>query len=192
MVWEKEKRADEAIHRITNQQQSSPETPAIDESTPTATLPASESEMVWYDIPELGVRFKATKDTKTDLGYVFYDDFTIVDSSMHYKSAVFFSRSQTNEEFDGCHLSEDGFTCGRFYVYVYGSNEGDIWKVKYGKDFCEGANGVLVYKNKGKSVCLFGSKVLSDNEYRGFSNIHTSMLEKKYGLSFNDTDMILP
>lgn len=47
------------------------ETPVTNESNTVTTAPIPEPEMVWYDIPELGIRFKVDPVTKEELVYHF-------------------------------------------------------------------------------------------------------------------------
>lgn len=51
------------------------ETPVTNESNTVTTAPIPEPEMVWYDIPELGIRFKVDPVTKEELVYHFDKEF---------------------------------------------------------------------------------------------------------------------
>ena len=56
---------------------------------------------------------------------------------------------------------------------------------EHGSEYCATANGIKIYDNQKQTVCLFGSKSLSDEEYREFSGIHKASPEKRYGISLD-------
>jgi hypothetical protein len=146
--------------------------------------------LVWYEVPELGARFKVTSDTQKDLGYSFKEYKMTDNAAMNVKSAAFFSLSETDGQFSGCTLSESGFSCGRIFVNVYEAtdtqNNSELENNDI-KSICADSNGVEIYRNQKQTICLYGATSLSDNEYRSYFHVENSF-EKKYGLSLGSLD----
>ncbi len=112
----------------------------------------AEVEMVWYEVPELGVRFKVTPDAKEDLRYKFSEhqtlnnDGQVDENSSTIASVVFYSDMETDDQFTGCTLSEsEGFGCGRFQLSRK-TNESEIEYV-YSGCIADGGKKMLVQDN---------------------------------------------
>ena len=75
-----------------------------------------EKDLVWYEIPELGIKFLVTKDTKEDLRYDYktYKGYnTPKGDYLDVKSIMLFSKSETDKNLSGCTLDEEkGWSCG--------------------------------------------------------------------------------
>ncbi len=145
-----------------------------------------ENGMVWYGIPEIGIRFKVTPDTKNDLKYTSWN-------SEQKNGVVLYSSSETDANFSHCILSEDGFTCGRFFLNVSSndsSTEKEFVRI-YKKDRCSYTNGKRIPLKENLFVCLYGKESLSDDEYKKYFGDKFSG-EKKFGLFIKTVEIFEP
>ena len=115
-----------------------------------------EKDLVWYEIPELEIKFLVTKDTKEDLGYkieIYTNDFGEV------KTSILYSKKQVQGDFDkNCRLSESGWSCGRIVLSKTTKKYANWYKNKYEHnkyrhDFCSKGDSVVFIDND-KLICF--------------------------------------
>ena len=147
---------------------------------PKSSLPEG---FVWYEIPELEIKFAVTPDTKKDLKYTF-GEYKLGDI-VNKRYVIFFSSSQTNERFEGCTVSEAGMTCGQVNVDVWSNSDSEKYKDVYNEYPCAASNGKKIYGDERDMICIWQSRTLTDEEYRNFFGINNSFPDKKYGVSFD-------
>ena len=129
-----------------------------------------EKDLVWYEIPELNIKFLVTKDTKDDLGYIYKkvnDSFNV----------TFYSKSETDKELTGCILTKDGgWSCGLFQLSFM--NTRDIYKYNdiTKSEWCVDTGGVITLSLNDEFICSYSSvdkndKMLDNQKYRDFFHI---------------------
>ncbi len=115
-----------------------------------------EKDLVWYEIPELGIKFLVTKDTKEDLGYEIK---TYTNNFGEVKTSILYSKKQVQGDFDkNCRLSEDGWSCGRIVLSKTTKKYADWYKNKYEHnkykhDFCSKGDSVVFIDNN-QLICF--------------------------------------
>lgn len=142
---------------------------------------------VWYEIPELGIRFKVTPDTKEDMGYnIRY--VTEIDNNGKNLTAYLYSKSVT------IFLGSD--YCFHNNKFQTRCSDGAIDKVsvkqnnKTGKDHIWACreDRILINTNDGV-ICFTGSQspVLFGSQYEEYSKI---IKDKNFGIYLNTTEQI--
>ncbi len=156
----------------------------------------NDPDLVWYEVPELGIRFKVTPDTKEDLGYSFREHKTrssdgfIDENSIAIRTAMFYSKTETDEELTGCTLGEDvGWDCGWFQL----SSEGGKDSYLHYED-CENIGGEKYYLNETNSLCSFGdpssgSGHIDNFLYRKFFHINNKV-DEKFNVYLNTIEQV--
>ncbi len=142
-----------------------------------------ENNLVWYEIPELGVRFKVTQDTKEDLRYKFKKYGNNIETS----SAMFYSVDQTDENLTGCSLSENyGWSCGFFQLGSIGQSDIEKYTKEVGKSWCIDAGGIIVFKRE-EVICGYKiiDNIITDEEYKKFFDISARLQDKNFGIYLN-------
>lgn len=174
--WEKMKKAKNAKNNISQYQQK--------------ITNDQDDQLVWYEVPELGIRFKVTLDAKDNLKYT-NNNYETKDFVMKVNSGIFYSTSETNSSFEGCKLSENGNSCGFFYIYKVSREQTDKFKNKYNKPWCENTGGKIILENNEDIVCYFGEKtLLEDEEYKKLFHIVTCEENKHFGVFLNQIQFI--
>ena len=136
----------------------------------------NDNSLVWYEIPEMGIRFKITPDTKEDLGYS-YKEYMSFKNSISVKQALLYSSSETDEKLSSCSLNEEsGWNCGLIYLNIVSKNDIDNYSSK-NQDFAYCSPGTLFVSND-NYICITKNKNIgeykiniSDKEYLEFFNI---------------------
>jgi hypothetical protein len=152
-----------------------------------------DDQLVWYEVPELGIRFKVTPDTKEDLGYSFRKNQTH-DGSSIIKTAMFYSKTETDEKLTGCELSEDtGHSCGVFQLSSKIEKEDNDTKLDYQN--CERIGGYIFVGNATNKICSFGEPsrgegTTSDSVYKNFFHLSGKVESKNYGIYLNTIELI--
>lgn len=151
----------------------------VETQEPEQTL--SENQ-VWYEVPELGIKFITTQDTATDLNYT-YQGYRMLDFPLDVKAITFYSSSETNDSLEGCRPSEEGFNCGLFHIDKISKDQNADFRDKLNREWCEGAKGQRILENETDIVCLFKSKTdLSiDENYKKFFHMKGAK-DKTFGM----------
>ena len=150
-----------------------------------------EKDLVWYEIPELGIKFLVTKDTKRDLKY----HFTVNEKYKSSSSVVLYSNGGINygKYEDGCILHEGGWTCGRILLTSATKEYAKQYKKRYNRDFCTNNNdnkpeGVWIFIDKDKMICFKYTHaniktVITDSFYK--EKFYKKSSNKTFGIYLN-------
>ena len=152
----------------------------------------NNDKFVWYEVPELGIKFKVTPDTKEDLKYNSKNNrMAIFNIDLH--DTIFYSSSETDSSLKGCVLSEEtGLSCGNFYINKIFKDQAKAYEEKVGKPYCEDSGGKTILENNDYYICLYSRNEISvfDNDkYKEEFHIMDNN-DKNYGI-FLDTIRIL-
>lgn len=141
-----------------------------------------------YEVPELGIKFRVTSETKEDLKYDF-KEYNTEDSMMKILSSSFYSVAERQSK--SCVLSEGGYNCGRFDIYRVSKKESDEFTNKYNKPWCESTGGKIILENENDRICLFSKELSlkSDSDYRKFFHIDREE-NKKFGILIDSIQFI--
>lgn len=151
-------------------------------------------DLVWYEIPELEVRFKVTPDAKDDLGYNF-KKYMSFENSINVKKVAIYSLSETDSNLSDCTLSEEkGWSCGLIDISIASKNEIDKYSERNpGFTYCNPGN-LSVLENNYICITNIGNnidynKFVFNEEYQNFFHI-SQVKDKKFGIYFNTIDSI--
>jgi hypothetical protein len=141
----------------------------------------NDPSLVWYEVPELGIRFKVTSDTREDLTHSF---------DQKSKAAYFSSQKETEknkklmEENPG---TEVGWNRGWFFI-----KDKALSLKEMGNDACEKPQSHSLDLAGSLSFCLFRleSKVLTDEEYEEFFHVAEVDKNKNFGAYLNTIEKI--
>lgn len=149
----------------------------------------SENDLVWYEVPELGVKFLTSMDAKDDLHYSARER-TIGDEKVRVGvvDTGFTSLIETKgDQNKNCILSEDGYSCGRFFLYDYKLIDNQNLNDKTLSQICTDSNGIiLLKKNENEIICYYGDEnlVITDQNYRDWFHVPSEQKDKWFKVSF--------
>ncbi len=156
-----------------------------------------EKDLVWYEIPELNIKFLVTKDTGEDLGYYFRTNEKYKGSS----SAVLYSKSGINygKYEDECILHEGGWTCGRILLTSATKKYAKQYKEIYNRDFCTNFNdtnkpvGEWIFISKNEMICFNYTypnikTIITDSLYK--EKFYKKKSNKTFGIYLNTIQSI--
>ena len=130
-----------------------------------------DENLVWYEIPELGIKFLVTKDTKEDLRYSFRKN----EKYKGISSVDLYSHNEVGEsEYKyKCRITEDRWSCGRILLTSATKEYVKQYEIKYGRDLCNDLpnDDKIVYLDVNKLICfkytMLGiSYVINDSFYK--------------------------
>ncbi len=158
-----------------------------------------EKDLVWYEIPELGIKFLVTKDTKNDLKYS-YKEFRGYRHNNNYlkvKSVMLYSSSETDKNLSNCTFSEDtGWSCGWIDISLVQKKElYDFFKhnKKLKNSWCDNFRGSFYVNEYIGCVNLSREEVkyyLDNEEYKNFFHIPSGKSNKVFGIYLNTIQSI--
>lgn len=150
-----------------------------------------ENELVFYEVPELGIKFKVTPDSVLDLKYNIKNH-EIQESNSKIKSAFFYSSSQTDKNLSNCKLSEqDGWDCGFFQIMNISNADLIIYVKQFKKEWCVDTGGEIILENNNGKYCLYKpeSNFENDFDYRELFDISDEKKEE-YGIFLNTIEQL--
>ena len=143
----------------------------------------SKNDLVWYEVPELGIRFKVTPDTKNDLKYFIKED-----EKFESISAYFYSQSTKDFIEENSKIAEITISYSDFALLRISEEKNKKFKEENGRLACLQENiitqmGEQVYCKDSSQSSIFSSK----EQYEQYQE---SIKNKKFGLFFDEVGII--
>lgn len=150
-------------------------------------------DLVWYDVPELGIRFKVTPDTKNDLRYVVSVSKSIKEPTLFFYSQSIFDFNSMNGRIPcsirGYGADEDFFgqttACSDFALSRY-SIKGDSGDDS--KHGCE--NSVEKARVGDDSICYTYAQATSFSSKNEYDEYQESVKYKRFGIFWDTVEPI--
>ena len=128
-----------------------------------------KKDLVWYEIPELKIRFLVTKDAKKDLKYDL--------RNVHNVGKFAYLYSQSEVKFAGCVKDEEGITeCSKGILGRFANSLNEAYKKRYREDDTDTEAGLMMCNNiiariDRDIICFTGPQATafgSPEEYREY------------------------
>jgi len=150
-----------------------------------------EKDLVWYEIPEMNIKFLVTKDTKEDLRYRHkeYKGYREESSYLNIKDIMLYSSSETDANLTGCTVSENiGWSCGWIQLNTVSKREVKAYIANNGLNFdwCSNSN-FKKFKTDNYFGCIIRVQdyIILNDEYQNFFHIPITQKNKIFGIYFN-------
>lgn len=143
-------------------------------------------------MPELGIKFLVTRDTKEDLGYS-YKEYKGYNNMLDVINSLIYSRSETDKKLSGCILSEKGgWSCGFISISLIKEKEFENYLKEdplLKDSWCDNFDGSFYVDNYIGCVTVMlnnvNQKYISDQQYRNFFHTPTDKNNKTFGIYLN-------
>lgn len=114
----------------------------------------NEEELVWYEIPELGVRFKVSPDVYEDLKYKLWSK--PWPNEQEKSTAVFYYQSEINYlGKDGCFNEEGEIVCTNGLIVRVSRNKNFQEEQEIGRRICRDGDRALIEDISGESIACY-------------------------------------
>ena len=147
----------------------------------------NDNSLVWYEIPEMGIRFRVTPDTKEDLEYEIQNYKNVQNESV--VTAILYSFDQVGNSYDEkCRLSEEGWGCTRLLLSIPSSGFISNYKNKHNREWCigykkdEGPRGIFIPNTEVCYWTISEELDIADVEYEELFNTSSSKRGNIFGI----------
>ena len=154
-----------------------------------------EKDLVWYEIPELGIKFLVTEDTKNDLRYSYkeFRGYRHDNDYLKVKSIMLYSSLETDKNLSNCTLGEEkGWSCGWIQLNVVLKKELMLYKEKNGLNiWCnDGSFKKFEIDNYFGCIVRIRGHIISNDEYQNFFHTPINQNNKNFGIYLNTIQSI--